>query len=474
MMSINDSDLILPKPNLKSQEVPLLEPKSVSYRSNSMRWLALALACLNCLGSYFCLDNPQALQTIIIEHFKISSFQFNLLYSVYGLPNIILPLLGGLIIDRLGVRVGVTLFPFILILGQLVCTFGAAFDNFNWMLVGRVIFGFGGETLNVAQSAIITKWFLGKELAFALGASLCIARLGSSFNSFFSPKIYDWTGELYSPLLVGAILCVFSFVIGIGLAYVDKKADEQEGITDSTQESGEQISWKDVKKLNLLFYLLLFNGFFLYGGFYGLNNNLNDLMVQRFGFSPSSAGNFIPIIYICAAVLIPLFGIYIDNHGKRALLMLASCIIFVIDHLAIAFLPDSEAGSPNYGMVVILFGVGLFYATYAAIYWPCIPLVVEEKVTGTAFGIVICLQNLMLTIIPLIMGGIHDATEEFHQGYFWTEICLAGLAVAGILLTIWIYFVDIKTGKRLENAITESKKTSVKKSIAKSKSFARM
>jgi len=437
-----------------------------------MRWLALALSCLNCLGAYFCLDNPQALQTIIIEHFGISSFQFNLLYSVYGLPNIILPLLGGIIIDRLGVRVGVILFPFILIIGQLVCTFGAALNNFNWMLVGRVIFGFGGETLNVAQSAVITKWFLGKELAFALGAALCIARLGSSFNSFFSPKIYDWTGEIYAPLLVGAILCIFSFVVGLGLAYLDKKADEQEGIDETKQEPGEQISWKDVKKLTLLFYLLLFNGFFLYGGFYGLNNNLNDLMVQRFGFSPSNAGNFIPIIYICAAVLIPMIGIYIDNNGKRALLMIFSCLLFVIDHLVIAFLPDAEPGSPNYAMVAVLFGVGLFYATYAAIYWPCVPLVVEEKVTGTAFGIVFCLQNLMLTIIPLIIGGIHDATIEFHRGYFWTEIMLAGLALAGMLLTIWIYFVDLKTGQKLHKAITDAKKTSMKKSLARS--FARM
>jgi len=475
-MSINNSekqDLLFMKSQQssitrKSNQEPFIELKAVGYRASSMRWLALALACLNCLGSYFCFDNPQSLQTIIIDKFDISSFQFNLLYSVYAFPNIILPFVGGIIIDRLGVRVGVALFSFILIIGQAVFTFGAATSSFNIMLVGRVIFGLGGECLNVAQSVVTTKWFMGKELALALGATLCVARLGSSLNSFFAPKIYYWSNALYAPLLVGVILCIFSFLIGLGLNYLDKKADEQEGINGKEEENVEQVKLSDLKALNLLFYLLLFNGFFLYGGFYGLNNNLNDLMVQRFGFTPDTAGNYIPIIYICAAVFIPMIGAYIDHRGKRALLMIFACILFVVDHLITALLPTSEPGQANYAMVGILFGVGMFYASYAAIFWPCIPLVVPEKVQGTAFGLVFSSQNLMLTVIPLIVGAIHDATIDYKKGYFWTEITLGGLALAGLFLTVWIYIEDLKTEKKLDKPCADDVKMSSKKSMARS------
>jgi nitrate/nitrite transporter NarK len=473
-MSINDhekSNLLFMKNQSErsTAKEPLIVLKAVGYRAGTMRWLALALACLNCIGSYFCFDNPQSLQTIIIDQFGISSFQFNLLYSVYAFPNIILPFVGGIIIDRLGVRVGIALFSFLLIIGQLVFTWGAASGDFTIMLIGRVIFGLGGECLNVAQSVVTTKWFMGKELALALGATLCVARLGSSLNSFFAPKIYYWTNALYAPLLVGAVLCLFSFLIGLGLNYLDKKADEQEGITGKQEgENVEQVKLSDLKNLNLIFYLLLFNGFFLYGGFYGLNNNLNDLMVQRFGFTPDTAGNYIPIIYICAAVFIPLIGAYIDHKGKRALLMIFACILFVFDHLVTALLPTSNPGQVNYAMVGILFGVGMFYASYAAIFWPCIPIVVPEKVQGTAFGIVFSSQNLMLTIIPLIIGAIHDATEEVKKGYFWTEITLAVLALIGLFLTIWIYIEDLKTDKKLDKPCTDEQKISTKKSIAKS------
>lgn len=55
--------------------------------------------------------------------------------------------------------------------------------SFNTMLAGRVVFGLGGECMSVAQSSIISSWFKGKELNFALGFNLSVSRLGSVLNS---------------------------------------------------------------------------------------------------------------------------------------------------------------------------------------------------------------------------------------------------------------------------------------------------
>jgi len=145
--------------------------------------------------------------------------------------------------------------------------------------------------------------------------------------------------------------------------------------------------------------------------------------------------------------------------------MLIASSLFFIDHLAIAFLPDTTAeGRPNYAMIAVLLGVGLFYATYAAIFWPCISLVVKEHMTGTAYGVVCSLQNLMLAIIPLVIGAIAKKTKQFHAGYFWTEILLAGITATGIVITTWMYFLDIKTGGVLNNPGTSRAKSSAKRS----------
>ena len=45
----------------------------------------------------------------------------------------------------------------------------------------------GGESMSVGQSAIVSKWFKGKELAFALGLNISVSRLGSVINGATVP-----------------------------------------------------------------------------------------------------------------------------------------------------------------------------------------------------------------------------------------------------------------------------------------------
>lgn len=61
------------------------------YVSNYVCWFT---------GSYFCFDNPGALQDIITKDMNLSTTQFSYLYSSYSLPNIVLCFVGGFLIDR--------------------------------------------------------------------------------------------------------------------------------------------------------------------------------------------------------------------------------------------------------------------------------------------------------------------------------------------------------------------------------------
>jgi len=148
-----------------------------------------------------------------------------MLYTVYSMPNMILPIFGGLFLDKIGIRSGLLLFTSILTIGQLVFMMGGYQANFNLMLAGRVIFGLGGESMGVAQSSIVSVWFKGKELAFAMGLNLSMARLGSVINADFVPSVYDTSG-LGMALTVGFLLCLFSLANALGLVYLDKKAEE--------------------------------------------------------------------------------------------------------------------------------------------------------------------------------------------------------------------------------------------------------
>ena len=47
-----------------------------------------------------------------------------MLYTVYSLPNMILPIFGGIFLDQIGIRSGLILFTVILTFGQFVFTMG--------------------------------------------------------------------------------------------------------------------------------------------------------------------------------------------------------------------------------------------------------------------------------------------------------------------------------------------------------------
>ena len=164
---------------------------------SKLRWLILFLTCLMMMGCYYAVDNPAALKTQIDDYVgDPDDYEtlYSLLYTVYSVPNVILPFFGGYFVDKMGVRVCLIIFTTIIAAGQTIFALGLTLKSWPVMLVGRAVFGCGGESLSVANSAILASWFKGKELAFAFGLNLSIARIGSVINNIASPAIAESFG----------------------------------------------------------------------------------------------------------------------------------------------------------------------------------------------------------------------------------------------------------------------------------------
>lgn len=179
------------------------------------------------IGNYYCYDIPAALHTQMDDYMgNQSDFEtyFSLLYTVYSVPNIVLPFFGGYFVDKWGVRPCLFLFTGFLTVGQAVFAFGLSIKSWPIMLAGRVIYGFGGESLSVANAAVLSVWFKGKELAFAFGLNLSIARLGSVINNLVSPQLANGVGIQFA-FWFGVFLCAGSMASVIGVSIIDKAMD---------------------------------------------------------------------------------------------------------------------------------------------------------------------------------------------------------------------------------------------------------
>lgn len=93
------------------------------------------------------------------DHKPISIVTFNLLYILYSLPNVVICIFGGALIDRFKARTILVITIVLLTAGQTVFTVGG-YQNVFWiMLTGRIIFGVASETLTASENTLISNWF---------------------------------------------------------------------------------------------------------------------------------------------------------------------------------------------------------------------------------------------------------------------------------------------------------------------------
>lgn len=85
-----------------------------------------------------------------------------MLYTIIALPNIVFPFFVGIIIDYLGIRIALVSLTFMVMIFQAFVAFGVFINSYKTILIGRMLFGIGMESVSVAQTCFVSYWFLGK------------------------------------------------------------------------------------------------------------------------------------------------------------------------------------------------------------------------------------------------------------------------------------------------------------------------
>jgi MFS family permease len=81
-------------------------------------------------------------------------------------------------VSRIGDKLSLLVFTMAIWIGSVIFAFGIWAESYTYMVIGRVIFGLGGENMITAQMICIAKWFRGKFLSAAIGISLVFCYFG--------------------------------------------------------------------------------------------------------------------------------------------------------------------------------------------------------------------------------------------------------------------------------------------------------
>lgn len=421
------------------------------------RWLVLVFVSLAMFGNYYVYDSAAPVFDLLKSQLGFSDQQLGLLYSVYSVAAVIVLLGGGYIIDRWGTRKSIALFA-IICLGAAFVT--AVSANFAVMATGRFLLGVGAEPLIVAVTTALAKWFKGKELSFAFGLNLTIARLGSA-SADWSPA---WARPLYAtwqdPLWLATAIAGIS-VAGAFLYWMlearaaDRYVLGAAGGTDKLERRGLfsfSASYWYIVALCVVFYSVVFpfRAFAIY------------YFQQAHGLEREAAGLLNSFLPVSAMIATPLFGLLVDRVGKRSLFMALGSLVLLPLFLVVTYAP---AGAPvalggasiPLTLLVVMILLGLAFSLIPAVMWPSVAYIVEERRLGTGYALMTLCQQIGMAIVPWAIGFTNDlfgASETNPGGYAAGMWIFTALASLGLLFSFMLWRTERGPGSHGLETIT--------------------
>ncbi|WP_289054409.1 MFS transporter [Carboxylicivirga marina] len=394
--------------------------------------------------------------------FGFTGTDYGLFSAFYSVPNtfLMMAVIGGIILDKIGIRRTGFLFVFFMTIGALLTGYGAS-DYFNnggfgyefmgsflprfspelkVMLLGRFFFGLGAETTIVVVSKILVKWFKGKDLALAFGLKVGFGRLGSFAALRLSPLISNEGTNLSSAIWLGAILVSIGLLAFLVYMLFDAKLDSQ--IQENTSEKSEnKFSFKDITGLisNRAYLYIALLCVTFYSAVFPFIQYAPDFFSDKFGLTSVESGNLTSYLPVGTLIFTPVFGALIDRKGKSASAMIFGAITLLVTHLLFAL--------TNTPPIIPLILLGIAFALVPAAMWPTMVKLVDENKIGTAYGLMYSIQNLGLFIFPLLAGTILDATNPGNPAvsdYTATILMFAAVSLIGLIFALLLKYEDKK------------------------------
>jgi MFS family permease len=390
----------------------------------ALRWGVLFFVSLTMFGNYYVYDSVAPLASALTSELGFSDAQIGMLNAIYSFPNIVMVLIGGIIVDRLGTRSATLAFTTICFVGALIT---ALSPSFTGMATGRLVFGLGSESMIVAVTAALGQWFKGRQLGFAFGVNLSIARAGS-YAADLSPS---WAGEVYAAGWRGPMLLAVGFgCVSLAAATVfwllERGAATRFDLGRAAPS--DRIVWSDLWRFDRSYWYIVglcvtfYSVIFPFRSTFAIKyfQDAHDLTLEQ-------AGAMNGAVFLAAIFATPLFGLIGDRIGRRSLLMAAGSLLLVPSFLLLGY----TTLDPWISNALL----GISFSLVPAVLWPSVPYLVGEQRLGTAYGLMTMLQNVGLTACNLGAGALNDlsgASGDHPAGYLpmiwmFTVLSLAGL-----------------------------------------------
>jgi len=386
------------------------------------RWMVLIFVSLAMFGNYYVYDCIAPIADLLARQLGFSDSNIGLLQAIYSIPNVFMVLIGGYVVDRIGTRKAILIFGTLCFAGSVVTVLSG---QLSVMATGRLIFGLGAESLIVAVTTAVAKWFRGKELSFAFGINLMIAR----FGTWLAQNSPTWAHSSYdnwrSPLLIsvgfGSLCIVGALLYWILESYAEMRMDlKHQGSTD-------KVVFSDIFHFGVSYWYVVALCVVFYSAIFPFETFAIKFFIEARGTSRELGGFLVSILTAFTMFGTPLFGLFADRFGRRATLMMLGSTLLIPVYLMLAY--------TNISPYVPMAMMGVAFSLVPALMWPSVAYIVDQSKLGTAYGLMTMIQNIGLAGLNLLVGWANDhghASAQNPAGYrpgMWIFTILGFLGV---------------------------------------------
>jgi MFS family permease len=375
--------------------------------SRRYRWTVLIVISLAMFGNYYVYDCIAPIADLLSKQLGFTDSNIGLLQAIYSVPNVFMVLIGGYIVDRIGTRKGIFIFGSVCLIGAIVTVLSG---RLAVMASGRLIFGLGAESLIVAVTTATAKWFRGKELSFAFGINLMIAR----FGTWLAQNSPTWAkfayGNWRSPLLISVVFGTFCVTGAIAYWIMEVYAEKRYKVGQAG--STDKVVFSDVYKFGVSYWYIVILCIVFYSAIFPFETFAIKFFMEAHGTSRELGGFLVSILTAFTMFGTPAFGLFADKIGKRALLMMLGSSLLIPVYLMMGYTQIS--------LYLPMAMMGIAFSLIPALMWPSVAYIVEQSKLGTAYGLMTMIQNIGLAGFNLLIGWANDhghASARNPAGY---------------------------------------------------------
>src|SRR6266576_1163081 len=324
---------------------------STTQKLSSSRWMVLAIIVAVQFQIMLVTFAPAAVASPIISDLQLTRTEFELIISSLNIAIMICQVLGSVLVDRAGLKLG-------LLSGVALLRIGAALllrvHSLEFVLFARVLQGIGIGICYPVMGALIVAWFSKREQPYINTLFAAVTFLGIGSGMLVTVGLFRWFNRSWR-LALGA----YGFsILATALIWMVIGRNRQETVSaGKTSAAGATAKTPSSlrKALTMPVVCTLVLGAFAISWVYNMDFSFIPLFLEtRRGISFSEASRLASLVPCSGVAGVIVFGVLATRATWRKHLLWTSCAVVLLGSIALFF---GEGTTARVGLLVAGFGL---------------------------------------------------------------------------------------------------------------------